>query len=472
MKQKNKLISAAMFAGIIFSATSVAQVVTAPVAGTNNYVAKFTGATTIANSQIYDNGTTVGIGTTTGLSRLSVNGTGFAQIAGYFQSLNTTTSGAAAVRGDGAVPTGATHSYGVQGITASGSGYTYGTYGSSTNANATNGGRCYGAYGLAGNATSGYNYGVYGRLTGTNNGTAVFGTTGGDVSIPGLYAGYFDGLIRTTNDTPEKPTAGSWTGYSDKRLKKEITPFKDGLDVLMKIDPVTYKFNGIGGLSSEETHVGVIAQEIQKVAPYCIGTGKLAVDPGQSGEFGGGEAVGSGNEAKVIVKPLTYNYDALIYVMINSIKELDAKNDKLAQENVAQAAKMEAMQDKLSKLEAVVNAAGINQTGSAGQGGSSNALTAANITEVELSSKNVVVLDQNAPNPFAQQTTISYFLPDNTGKAEMMFYNSNGVLIRTVQLEKGKGQVNVFANDLTSGVYTYSVVVDGKVFETKRMIKQ
>jgi hypothetical protein len=44
--------------------------------GTLNYVSKFTGTTSLGNSQIYDNGTNVGIGTTAPQSKLEVNGTG------------------------------------------------------------------------------------------------------------------------------------------------------------------------------------------------------------------------------------------------------------------------------------------------------------------------------------------------------------------------------------------------------------
>jgi hypothetical protein len=44
--------------------------------GTTNYVPKLTGASTIGNSQIFDNGTNVGIGTASPSSKLSVNGTG------------------------------------------------------------------------------------------------------------------------------------------------------------------------------------------------------------------------------------------------------------------------------------------------------------------------------------------------------------------------------------------------------------
>ncbi|MES2592930.1 MAG: hypothetical protein V4608_13695 [Bacteroidota bacterium] len=34
------------------------------------------------------------------------------------------------------------------------------------------------------------------------------------------------------------------------------------------------------------------------------------------------------------------------------------------------------------------------------------------------------------------------------------------------------GLGNVFASDLSSGIYTYTLVVDGKVVEAKKMIKQ
>jgi hypothetical protein len=42
--------------------------------GTTNYVSKFTGGTTIGNSQIFDNGTNVGIGTTSPSQKLDVSG--------------------------------------------------------------------------------------------------------------------------------------------------------------------------------------------------------------------------------------------------------------------------------------------------------------------------------------------------------------------------------------------------------------
>ena len=45
-------------------------------------------------------------------------------------------------------------------------------------------------------------------------------------------------------------------------------------------------------------------------------------------------------------------------------------------------------------------------------------------------------------------------------------------VIKTAEISHpGKGQVNVFAKDISSGFYTYTLRVDGKTIETKRMIK-
>lgn len=97
------------------------------------------------------------------------------------------------------------------------------------------------------------------------------------------------------------------------------------------------------------------------------------------------------------------------------------------------------------------------------------------ITQIDVTLNDVqtIVLEQNVPNPFAEQTTIAYFLPDNTTKSQMLFYNAQGKLIQSVELvQKGKGQLNVFASDLSSGIYSYTLVVDETIIETKKMIKQ
>jgi hypothetical protein len=86
--------------------------------------------------------------------------------------------------------------------------------------------------------------------------------------------------------------------------------------------------------------------------------------------------------------------------------------------------------------------------------------------------RNTVILNQNSPNPFAEQTTITYVIPEDAGFAQIIFYSSNGRILKTVDIEeKGEGQLNVYASDLSNGLYTYSLIVDGKLIDTKKMLK-
>ena len=91
---------------------------------------------------------------------------------------------------------------------------------------------------------------------------------------------------------------------------------------------------------------------------------------------------------------------------------------------------------------------------------------------VNLSDKDAVVLNQNVPNPFAEQTIITYYLPESVVKAQLLFYDAAGKLIKSVDLNgRGEGQVNVFADDLSNGIYSYALVADGQIADSKKMIK-
>ena len=91
--------------------------------------------------------------------------------------------------------------------------------------------------------------------------------------------------------------------------------------------------------------------------------------------------------------------------------------------------------------------------------------------DVNLASKKIV-LDQNAPNPFKENTTITYFIPKDASDVKIIFTDMGGDIIKEVKIEeKGKGQLNVYASDLSSGIYTYSIVADGVTLDSKKMVK-
>jgi hypothetical protein len=52
-----------------------------------------------------------------------------------------------------------------------------------------------------------------------------------------------------------------------------------------------------------------------------------------------------------------------------------------------------------------------------------------------------------------------------------MFYDNNGRVLKTVVInERGRGSMQVYASNLSSGIYTYSLVADGKLIDTKKMV--
>ena len=80
-------------------------------------------------------------------------------------------------------------------------------------------------------------------------------------------------------------------------------------------------------------------------------------------------------------------------------------------------------------------------------------------------------LEQNAPNPFNQNTVIKYYLPQNTGNAIINITDMNGRIIKTIPVTaKGNGQLTLEGGQLTTGIYQYSLIANGKLVDTKKMV--
>ena len=94
---------------------------------------------------------------------------------------------------------------------------------------------------------------------------------------------------------------------------------------------------------------------------------------------------------------------------------------------------------------------------------------------VSIENNNHIVKDydlkQNYPNPFNPSTIIEYTLNKNAD-VKIIIYNILGKEVNTLVNQKqisGTYKLNLNGNDLSSGTYFYSLIVDG-VIESKKMI--
>lgn len=82
-----------------------------------------------------------------------------------------------------------------------------------------------------------------------------------------------------------------------------------------------------------------------------------------------------------------------------------------------------------------------------------------------------VVLYQNTPNPFSNETEIKYSVPESAGNAAINVYSLNGNLLFTKQITQlGNGSVTINGNELEAGTYIYTLSVNGVEIDSKQMI--
>lgn len=94
-----------------------------------------------------------------------------------------------------------------------------------------------------------------------------------------------------------------------------------------------------------------------------------------------------------------------------------------------------------------------------------------NILDIKLTLPEGATLGDAQPNPNNGSTQISYFLPDNISVAQIIFTDMLGKVIQEKSLQPGYGLLNIDTQDLPTGIYSYSLVVDGKVIDNKKMIR-
>jgi len=253
----------------------------------------------------------------------------------------------------------------------------------------------------------------------------------------GTWAGYFKGDLGYT---------GTFYAVSDSTMKTDIQPINSdtATSILNQLNTYTYYFDtlqlqGITNLSHEK-QFGFMAQQIESVAPNLVLNTILPAVLDSAGNI-----VTPERDVKM------YNPMGIIPLLVQANKSLSSK-DALLEERVA-------------ALEQIVNSC--CSPGNRNPGSSSQ-----NTGSIELENLKSMQLDQNDPNPFTENTIIHWTIPTDFKEANILFYDNTGNQINKFKIEqKGNGELQVFGSKLSAGIYNYSLIVDSKLIDSKKMLK-
>lgn len=238
------------------------------------------------------------------------------------------------------------------------------------------------------------------------------------------------------NGGASKPGSSEWVISSDERLKKNIAEYKDGLEQVMKLNPVTFQYNGLGGIADiDRSYVGVIAQEIRKVAPYMVEEYTFSEKEILSQENGDIE-YGPNDTTEYYA----YDANALKYMLVNAIQE--------------QQAQINALRKELKEYR-VQN------------------LKRERVTVEEFVNENYVkpTLFMSRPNPTSGIVTIDFIIPEKIVHSNIILYNVQGSILKDIEIDdRGLSGVEIDLSNLSHGVYSCSLICDGVNYGVSKVI--
>ena len=230
---------------------------------------------------------------------------------------------------------------------------------------------------------------------------------------------------------------GTYNG-SDRKLKQNITDLTSAMDIINKLQPKVYEFRRDASLKPlnlpEGKHYGLIAQDLEQVLPTLVKNTPFHVQTEKPKD--GNNTTAEQNAAVTDFKAV--NYTELIPILIKAMQELNAEKDK----------RINDLQTQVNELKSLIL-----------KGQHSTSVSSVN-----------GFLKQNVPNPVNGNTVISYYIPGNAGYAQIEITDAEGRLIKTFNAAKGEGQVNIKSGELPAGTYNYTLYVNNKVADTKQMI--
>lgn len=330
----------------------------------------------------------------------------------------------------------------------------YGVRSIVTDENPISYGAAFGVLGSAGNAGNGRNYGILGKITGTRYGAGIYGTSNesdSGITLDARYAGYFNGNVKVAGDLTVtgningivlSPSAtGSSEAYAfqnnDRGTDSNVTNLFHELQVRtfqtetpqarMCVSLPEGPEEQSGNSTEKETYFEFQPSEMEKQIASKRHYGLSA------------------EELEAAFPDLVYenedgtksiNYVEMVPILVQAIKELNTKIEVL-----------EGEQSDAKKSKGV--STGIDES-----------------TEVQMLS-----MGQNRPNPFGTNTNIEICVPADVQNAFIYIYDLQGKKVQQVDVTaRGRQNITIQAASLSEGMYLYSLIADGKIVETRRMI--
>lgn len=237
--------------------------------------------------------------------------------------------------------------------------------------------------------------------------SAPYGTAGSVVSFTQNMKISNNGLVTIGNISASYKLnvfgtvyAANYLIISDKRMKTDIKKITNSLDLILKLNPVSFKYDK--SLEINNLSYGFIAQDVIDIIPNIVYSDSN--------------------------KMLSIDYISLIPFLVDAIKTQNQKIDELQK-------------------------------------------TIQNISQSSNSNSESSFLFQNQPNPFNTNTTISFIIDKNVNYSTLEIFNLNGTLIETINIyERGKSSITINSNKLSPGIYIYSLICDGKMIDSRKMI--
>jgi len=385
------------------------------------------------------------------------------QNIGVLSTVGVGTAGVTALDGLANSPS-ANSNVGVRGIATSGAN-TFGASLSATNGTASNNGAqifaiggtvTYGVHVQASSATTenrGFNTIVSGSGTSTNmafranvsGGSQNYGIWTNVPAGAPHWAAYFEGRAHCTS--------GTWTS-SDENLKTNVEDLVNATELLMAIEPKTYRYNseeyGFIGVD-DSPQIGLLAQNVETVLPELVTEVIRAVEYDSTGS--------------VLHPELRYKairYEGLIPVLVGAIKDQQNTHATQAQELQALRTAVEDQRGRLDQLEQLLAACCDRPDGSM--------ITPQD--ELHKANPQAERLLRMNPNPFTDQTTVRYTL-ERGGRVSLLVHGSAGQHIQVLQeatMEQGEFSQVWHTSHLAPGIYYVTLLLDGEPL-VKRAVK-